>query len=457
MSNQSQQVKTRIAPSPTGYLHVGTARSALFNYLFARQHSGQFIVRIEDTDRERSDPKLEEDILNGLQWLELRHDALYRQSERAAVYRSYLEYMVEQGSAYTSYEESKARPGEMTTVVRLKNPNEEITFQDQIRGNVTFDTTELGDFVIARSIDEPLYHLAVVVDDHEMAITHVIRGEDHVSNTPRQILIQRALNISTPTYAHIPLILAPDRSRLSKRHGAVALSTYRERGYLPEAMRNYLALLGWSPGDDRELLSLPELIDEFSLEGIQRSGAVFDLDKLNWFNREYLKQLSDETFYNSVYAFVPSWLFALPQFSHERLRQVMPHVRDRIAALADVADMAENGELTFYFQRPSYEPDALRWKHEPDLHNTHTYLTRTVELLQDVPNNAFTGDSIKEALWDYASEQGRGSVLWPVRYALTGLDKSPDPFAVSAVLGKDETLARLNHAISLIEQHHASH
>jgi glutamyl-tRNA synthetase len=456
MSKQ-QQVVTRIAPSPTGYLHVGTARSALFNFLFARQHGGQFVMRIEDTDRERSDQSLETDIFNGLQWLALRHDTFYRQSERTAVYRSYLEQLIEQGSAYTSYEESKARPGEMTTVVRLKNPNELITFQDRIRGEVTFDTTELGDFVIARSIEEPLYHLAVVVDDFEMAITHVIRGEDHISNTPRQILIQRALEIETPEYAHIPLLLAPDRSRLSKRHGAVALSTYRERGYLPEAMRNYLALLGWSPGDDRELLSLPELIDEFSLEHIQQSGAIFDTDKLNWFNREYLKTLGADDFYNRVYTFIPSWVFDLPQFSHERLREAMPHVRDRIAALADVADIADNGEITFYFQRPSYAADGLRWKHEPDLSNTREYLVRAIELLEEVPQHAFTADAIKAALWDYASEQGRGNVLWPVRYALTGLDKSPDPFAVSAVLGKEETIARLKHAIALIDNDHASH
>ena len=271
-----------MAPSPTGNFHVGSVRTALFNFLFARKNTGKFILRIEDTDKQRSKKEFEDDILKSLKWLGLKYDECYRQSERGEVYKSYIKKMLENGTAFESEEEEKK-------VIRFKNPNKKVKFNDLVRGEIEFDTTELKDFVIAKSVDEPLYHLAVVIDDFESGITHVIRGEDHISNTPRQILIQEAIGATRPIYAHLPLILAPDRSKLSKRkHGeSVSLDYYRNKGYSPEAIINYLALLGWNPGTEQEIFTLDELIKVFDLSRVHKGGAIFDEKKLAWVNRQH--------------------------------------------------------------------------------------------------------------------------------------------------------------------------
>ena len=294
----SSNIRTRIAPSPTGWLHIGTARTALFNFLFAKQNGGQFILRIEDTDKVRSKKEYEDNIIEALSWLGLNYDEKYRQSERLDIYQKYLHQIIDSGQAYLSQEQAKDGSGEIE-VVRFKNPNKKITFTDLIRGDITFDTTDLGDFVIAKDMSTPLYHLAVVVDDHEMKISHVIRGEDHISNTPRQILIAEAIGATIPLYAHIPLILAPDRSKLSKRHGAVAVTDYKTQGYTRGAMVNFMALLGWSPqagpeATNEEIFNLDQLIKIFNLATVNNSGAIFNLDKLQWLNREYLKLLPQE-------------------------------------------------------------------------------------------------------------------------------------------------------------------
>ncbi len=301
-----QKVTVRFAPSPTGPLHIGGARTALFNYIFAKQTGGTFILRIEDTDKERSKPEYEQDIRDGLGWLGIIPDAVYRQSERTDIYQKHLDTLIKSGAAYVSREPRKqntttppfGHPSSteegMVEVVRFKNPNKLVSFQDMVRGEVSFNTTELKDFVIARSVSEPLYHFAVVVDDFEMKVTHIIRGEDHISNTQRQILIQEALGAPRPLYAHIPLILALDRSKLSKRkHGdAVSLAHYRAEGIAPKAMVNFLALLGWHPSarDASEVLSFDELVAQFNLERVQKGGAVLDGNKLNWLNKQYLKK-----------------------------------------------------------------------------------------------------------------------------------------------------------------------
>ncbi len=245
------------------------------------------VVRFEDTDRERSKKEFEDDIVAALKWLGLGYEtpAVARQSERGEVYQKYFKILLEKGLAYEA-EESKDDPSKK--VVRFKNPNTRITFTDVVRGEVSVDTTDLGDFVIAKSSTEPLYHLAVVIDDHEMGVTHVIRGEDHISNTPRQILMLEALGFVRPVYAHIPLILAPDKTKLSKRHGAVSVNEYRAQGFIPEALLNYLALLGWNPGGEREVFSLEELMSLFDLAKVQKGGAVFDIEKLKWFNTSIL-------------------------------------------------------------------------------------------------------------------------------------------------------------------------
>jgi glutamyl-tRNA synthetase len=414
-------VIVRVPPSPTGNLHVGTARTALFNYIFAKQQGGKVYLRLEDTDRARSKPEFEQNILDALNWLGIKCDneAPIRQSERGAVYQQALEKLLASGAAYVS-KEPHPETGVASEVIRLKNPNQTITFTDLIRGDISFDTTELGDFVIAKSLTEALYHLAVVVDDLELGVTHVIRGEDHISNTPRQILIIEALGGKRPQYAHLPLILAPDRSKLSKRHGAVALTSYRDEGYLPEAMINFLGTLGWSPqavGLEQELLSLDELIKHFDLTKVQKGGAIFDLTKLKWFNREYLKR----------------WT---PIDLDERLIKLWPALVNQIDTLSDLNKV----DLSYFDQAPTPTKELLK--------NTE-HLAKIIALLEPLTETEFTADNVKAAVWDFATTAGRAAVLWPMRVALTGLEKSPDPFVVAAALGKQATLTRLTHAAKL--------
>lgn len=286
MPEANEKVVTRFPPSPTGPLHIGNVRTALFNYIFAKKNGGDFIVRIEDTDKARSKKEYEDEMLESLRWLGLKWDGeLMHQSERTKIYKKYLQKLIDENKAYISAETE----GENREVVRFRNPNKSVKFDDLVRGTVEFDTTELKDFVIAKSVDEPLYHLAVVIDDFESGVTHVIRGEDHISNTPRQILIQEAIGAPRPLYAHLPLILAQDRSKLSKRkHGeSVSLDYYRNKGYSPEAIINYLALLGWNPGTEQEIFTLRELINVFDLERVHKGGAIFDEKKLAWVNRKH--------------------------------------------------------------------------------------------------------------------------------------------------------------------------
>ena len=445
-----KEIRTRIAPSPTGDLHIGTARTALFSYLFAKQNNGKFVVRIEDTDKERSTKESESDIFNGLKWLGLKEDELYRQSERTDIYKKYIQQMLDASTAYVSKEESKAKAGEQVEVVRLKNEGKKVEFEDMVRGKIEFDTTELGDFVIARSIDDPLYHLAVVVDDHEMAISHIIRGEDHISNTPRQILIQEALGLERPKYAHIPLILAPDRSKMSKRRNSTSISEYSEKGYISSALINYMALLGWNPGTDRELFTLDELIAEFKLENIQKGGAIFDIEKLNWFNREYIKKMPEDEIFENVKKNLPESISNMSEYSDTILRKIIPIISERMNVFGDMKQMSEDGEIDYYFRNPEYDRKNLLWKQDSDLKVSVEHLREVARLLESVDESDFTQESVKEAIWSYADEKGKGSVLWPMRYALSGRDKSPDPFMLASVLGKDETIYRLNNAVNKI-------
>jgi len=445
----SEKIITRIAPSPTGNLHIGTARASLFNFLFARKHKGKFIIRIEDTDKERSKKEYEENILESLSWLSLTGDELYRQSEREEIYKTYLKKMIDGGFAYVSKEEPKIEGGR-TEVIRFKNPNKTVTFQDIIRGEVTFDTTELHDFVIAKSLEEPLYHLAVVVDDHEMGVTHVIRGEDHISNTPRQILIQEAIGAGRPIYGHIPLILAPDRSKLSKRHGATSVVEYKERGYLPEAVLNYLALLGWNPGTDQEVFTLDELIEAFDISKVQKGGAIFDEEKLKWINKEHLKKFSPENLEKEIVSRVTdSEIFKTKNWKLPENGDVSKFVStafERVSYWKDLSDLLENGDLNYFFEKPQYSKDKLFWKDEKESTTTVRHIEKVVEIMETIATTDWITEKIKELLWDYADKEGRGSVLWPVRFALSGKDKSPDPFTLAQILGKKETLDRLEDA-----------
>jgi glutamyl-tRNA synthetase len=442
-------ITTRMPPSPTGYVHVGNVRTLIFNYLYAKKQQGRVVFRSEDTDRVRSRLEYEEANLHDLSWLGLSWDEFHRQSERGDIYRRYLEKLVEEDRAYLSREESKQKPGEMVEVVRLRNPNKPVTFNDLIRGDITFDTTELGDFVIARALDDALYHFAVVVDDHDMGITHVIRGEDHISNTPRQILIQEAIGASRPIYAHLPLILAPDRTKLSKRHGAISIGEYRDQGFLPEAIVNYLCLLGWNPGTDQEILTMEELISKFDPTQVHKGGAVFDMVKFRWVNKQHLDRLGTGEYLEKVKDFLPDEVKALPDYSEESLERLLSSIRERSETFGDVRDAAVAGEYDFAFKHPSVPLDLLKFKKDPDVTVALPRLEKVMALLSEAD---FTSpDSIKSAVWNYASDAGRGEVLWPMRVALTGLEKSPDPFTAAFIIGRDDTLSRLKTACDTIK------
>lgn len=441
-------IVTRIPPSPTGHLHIGTARTALFNFLYAKQNGGKVVFRSEDTDRARSKIEYEEEIIRDLNWLGItwNNQEILRQSERANTYRKYLEKLISGGEAYLSTEESKAEPGKQVTVVRLKNPGRDITFHDAVRGDITFNTAELGDIVIARDLDDALYHFTVVIDDYEMGVTHVIRGDDHISNTPRQILIQEALGFPRPIYAHIPLILAPDRSKMSKRHGTVAVADYRAGGYTREALINYIALLGWNPGTDQEMFTLSELIEKFKLEQVQKGGAVFDIAKLNWFNREYLKRYSDNDFINYLAADTnfPTQL----NNQQNRLVRLAPSLKERFTTRQAIIAELVAGNYDFCFSAPEYPSDWLLPKADYDKKQISAHLMAVSQLLS--ANDFSDIEKIKTAVWAYAEAAGKGNVLGPMRIALSGKKQSPDPFTIAWIIGKEETVARLKTACAKI-------
>ncbi len=439
-------VVTRFAPSPTGLFHAGSYRTALFAYIFARQNKGKFILRIEDTDKERSKKEYEDNIIDSLKWLGLDYDEFYRQSERTEIYKKYIKRLIDTGHAYVSKETPK-EPGGRTEVIRFKNPNKKVAFDDLIRGKVEFDTTELGDFVIAKSMDEPVFHLVNVVDDYEMGMTHIIRGEDHISNTPRQILIYEAVGAPVPLFAHIPLLLSTSRAKLSKRHGAVPVSDYRAKGYIPAALVNYMALLGWHPKDDTEVLSLEQIIEDFSLDRVQKGGAIFDDEKLLWFNKQYMAMYPEADFLAQVKAFFPKEL-AGDTALVERTAKVL---KEKISAFSDVSTMiAPGGELAFMLKKPEYPADKLLWKKNPSREAARAHLSAVRSELEKIGANAFDADTVKAAIWDYSEKNGKGDVLWPLRMSLTGQDKSPDPFSCASILGKDESLARIGSAIALL-------
>lgn len=443
-------IVTRFAPSPTGLLHGGNYRTAVFAYLLARKHGGKFILRIEDTDRERSKKEYEENILESLAWLGLEYDEFFRQSELLANHTKALEELIKNGYAYISREEAKDGSGVMKEIVRFKNPNKRVAFTDIIRGLIEIDTTDLGDFVIAKNITEPLFHLAVVVDDATMGVTHIIRGEDHIANTPRQILLYEALGYPVPQYAHLPLVVDEKRAKLSKRRGAQPLTYYRDQGYLPEAILNFLALVGWNPGTEQEIFTKDELVEAFTLERVQKSPGFFNLEKLEWINKEHIKRLSVEEQCARIEEVLPETITTLSSYSHEKLLRITPVLVEHIMYFGEIGEMAGRGEIGYFFEDPTYEFEGLLWKDDKDPAHTRAHFDKIVELLQKVDDAFFTAEVVKTALWDYASAVGRGNVLWPLRYALSGRDKSPDPFTLAEILGKEATLRRIAYAQKLL-------
>lgn len=440
----AEKVVTRFAPSPTGLLHGGNYRTAVFAYLFAKKSEGEFIVRIEDTDRERSKKEYEDNIWETISWLGLLPDKKFRQSEHAGRHTELLEKLISEGKAYLSKEEIK-KEGDRDEVIRFKNPNKSVTFIDLVRGPITIDTTDLGDFIIARSMSEPVFHFAVVVDDADEGVTHVVRGEDHISNTPRQILIQEALGFNTPLYAHLPLVLDATHAKLSKRRGARALTDYKAEGYLPSAMINYLTLLGWHPEGEQEVFSVSELISLFSLERIQKSAGIFDDIKLKWFNQEHIKKLSDADFFEHLSSFAVQAGQTLPSYA----RELAPLLRERSQTLKEALDALSSDEYAFLVEEPIVNEGLLLKGAKAEKAAVSEYLSHALKLLEQVEE--WSMESVKEVVFPYATEVGRACVLWPMRVALSGKEKSPDPFTLCALLGKDRALARIKAALNMVQ------
>jgi glutamyl-tRNA synthetase len=430
--------RLRFAPSPTGYLHVGGARTALFNWLFARRHGGTFVLRIEDTDVERSQPEMVTGILDGLRWLGIDWDegpeiggphAPYFQSQRLDRYRAAAKQLLDSGQAF-----------EDGGAIRFKVPPGKTSFADSVHGPIEFDNEHIESFVILRSDTHPTYHLSVVVDDIDMAITHVVRGDDHISNTPKQVLLYNAFGTTPPAFAHVPLIMGPDKQRLSKRHGATSVIEYARQGYIPEAMFNFLALLGWGTGSNDELFTRDELIQRFNLEGISGGNAVFNTEKLDWFNHQHLLRLSDEELIDRLLAFRSlgegGGLEAWGLRSDQRSSKILALLRPRCKKLTEFPE-----QLRPFFEDPvSYDADAVK-KHL-SMPGTKEHLLA----LKDVYASAEWNEaSLEKALRELADQRTlkAGMLIQGARIAMTGGMVSPGIFEMLVLIGRDGVLRRL--------------
>lgn len=423
-------IRVRFAPSPTGFLHIGGVRTALFNYLYARQQGGKFLLRIEDTDRQRSTPEFEQEILNSLKWLGLDWDEdLVHQSKRLDRYREVAQELVAKGLAY-----------EFEGAIKFKIPKAEVKVYDIVRGEVTYDSKEFDDLVIMKSDGYPVFHLAVIVDDHDMGITHVIRGEDHLTNTPRHILLQQAMGWKSPKYAHLPLIFGSDGTPLSKRHGAVAVSEYRNKGFLPQGLVNYLALLGWNPGTPQEIFSLPELVKQFSLKRVIKSNAQFNPEKLLWVNAQHIRAIPGEDYEKQITEF---WKGKLDPMPEEKWRKLITLYRPRIQTYGELKDQA-----AYCFSEPEYK-DAAMMAEIKGHGVTLGLLKQLSEVLADL------GDFEDVQILDQKTKQvveAAGlkpkDIIHPLRFVLTGGTASPGIFELMSLLGKDACLKRLQRFLS---------
>lgn len=440
MSKPESPPRVRFAPSPTGSLHVGGARTALFNWLFARGRAGVFILRIEDTDRKRSREDLTREIISELAWLGLDWDEgpVY-QSRRSELYLPPAERLLEMGRAYRSEPDPQGR-----SAIILRVEPEEIVFSDLVYGPITVSGGELKDIVLIKSDGSPAYNFACAVDDHELGITHVIRGDDHLPNTPKQLLLYRSLGWEPPVFAHLPLILGADKAPLSKRHGATSLRAFREAGILPDALVNYLALLGWSPGGDREIMSREELVEEFSLKKVSRKAAVFDHRKLTWMNGRYIQETGPEELARRLRPLLEGteWEAVSPR----RLEAVISLLGHRLKTLADFPDLAGfflEGEI-------SYEPEAVakHWSGE-DVREILAEAGEAVEAAEP-----FTRENLEEALRAVIARRGikAGGLMQPLRVALTGRKDSPGIFEIILLLGRETTRERLDRAREFLEK-----
>jgi glutamyl-tRNA synthetase len=480
-------MKTRFAPSPTGYLHVGGLRTALYCYLFAKKNKGKFVLRIEDTDQERFVEGALENLLKTMKWVGLDWDeGPHIQSERTDLYKKYADELIEKGHAYrcfctkerldemrdqqkknkqaTMYDrkcldlpqsevDAKIKAGEKF-VVRQKIPYENIRFKDLVRGNVQFDGKTVDDQILVKSDGFPTYHLANVVDDHSMEITHVIRGEEWLPSTPKHIALYHAFGWDVPEFAHLPLLLNADKTKLSKRQGHVAVEEYIQEGYLKEAILNFVAFLGWHPGsgDENEIFTLEELEKQFSLEKVHKSGAVFNLEKLDWFNwqwrRKKLEKYNDDERTEKLIELTQDYLPETAKNDPEKLKKAILSIEEKI--LKNPKETRE--QIEFYWELPKYEKELLTHeKMKVDLKQALASLEKSEEDLNKI--NDWNEENIKEKLFKTveALEVKNGQVLWPLRAALSGLQFSPGVFEIANVLGKEESLKRINQAINKLK------
>lgn len=502
-----KNIRTRFAPSPTGFLHLGGARTALFNYLFAKNQNGKFVLRIEDTDIERSKPEYEKDIIESLKWLGVRWDegpdvggafAPYRQSEKTEVYKKYLEKLLKENKAYfcfctpeelevhRQYQMAAGRPPRYSgkcanlsgeeikknikegkkCVIRVRVPSKKIKINDIIKGEVEFDTEAIGDFVIAKSLTLPLFHFSVVIDDYEMKISHIIRGEEHLSNTPKHIILQELLDLPTPQYGHLALILAPDRSKLSKRHGSVPLQEYKKQGYLAESLINMIAFLGWNPGTDKEIYSLEELIKDFSIEKIQKSGAIFDVKKLDYLNGFYIRHKTSDEITKLCIPFLTSANLMSEdgkgykvadtgeKIDFEQIKKIVLLYQERLKKLSEIVELSD----FFFKEKIQYDKELLKWKGIGD-RDLKDIIDKLTEILSKIKEEDWKIKKLENSLMPEAEKIGlektgkndRGYLLWPFRAALTGKKFSAGPFEIAEVLGKEKVLQRLAAAREMLE------
>jgi len=484
-----EKVRVRFAPSPTGYLHIGGARTALFNYFFAKRYGGKFILRIEDTDRERLKEDSVSQIISSLKWLGIEWDegpeiggefGPYFQSERLELYRKEAQRLVDEGKAYYCFcteeeiakerEEQKALKvpyrysGRCSTlskeeveenikmgkpyVIRIRIPREGNTVvEDLIRGTVNFDNSQLDDYIIIKSNNMPTYNFACVVDDHFMKISHVIRAEEHLSNTPKQVLMYEALGYEIPKFAHISMILAPDRSKLSKRHGATSVGEFKEQGYLKEAIVNYLTLLGWAPGGDEEIFSVEDTVKKFSLDNVSKTAAIYDVNKLSWINGHYLRNLDlDYITREAVPFFIKKGLVSEDEVEnkYDYIKRVVSAVREKVKLLSEVADASEY----FFKDIDEYDPKGVEKRFKKD--NVIELLTKGKQALEKASD--FSVEGVEKAYRDLIDELGikGGDIIHPTRLALSGRTVGPGLFDIISILGKEECLRRMDKAIAFI-------
>ncbi len=471
---EEKKVVTRFAPSPTGFMHVGGVRTALYAYLWAKKNKGIFILRIEDTDKEREVEGSIEHIIKSLKWLGINWDegpnvggmhAPYLQSERLDLYRKYAQALIEKGFAYPDpYKEEEVeefrKQAEMdkrpflyrehrpetfgtwdgTKPLRFKVPEiKSYKWNDLVYGDLSAGPEALDDFILIKSDGYPTYNFAHIVDDIEMGVTHVMRGQEFISSTPKFLSIYEALGVTPPLFATLPPIMGEGgNKKLSKRDGAKDILEYKEEGYLPEAMINFLALLGWNPGDEREIFTKDELIEVFEIFRVGHSGAQWNDDKLNWINKEHIKKLLPAELKNKIFEYLPDDL---------KMEKIIPIITERISKFSDIKEMLEKGELDFFYKQPEFLKEKLIYKNT-DINKVSENLTQAISELDKLDAEDFSREKVKDVLMKIANEkESRGELLHPIRYALSGLDKSPDPFVIAEILGKNETLSRLQKAI----------